>query len=213
MKFFRWFQKHIKDEFVKYSRNEGYRARSACKLLQILENFPMLKKSLKIDGVRIVDLGAAPGSWCQVLTNFVPPSAKIVAIDLLPIKPIEQVQTIVHDFSSNSAHDLISKAFKSNSDRLNIQLVVSDLCANISGNSCIDNNNNLQLWHLALKFVNSFVCLNGHFIMKYFESKEAANFRKTLEKYFDRVLVFKPAASRSESSEKYFICLNKNKNI
>jgi 23S rRNA (uridine2552-2'-O)-methyltransferase len=158
---------------------------------------------------RIIDLGAAPGSWSQVLSSLVRPTANIVAIDLLPIKPIHQVQTISLDFTSDNAFEMISEAFNCHSENLSANLIISDLCANLSGNSCIDSSNNLHLWKLALNFTNIALAPNGHFLLKFFESKESFCFRKSLEKYFNRVVVFKPLASRSVSSEKYFVCLNK----
>ena len=158
-------------------------------------------------------MGAAPGSWSQVLSNIVPPTAKIVAIDLLPIKPIKQVQTIALDFTADDSFKRISEAFGCDSKNLSVNLIVSDLCANLSGNSCVDNANNLLLWKLALNFTKTITSPNGHFLMKFFESKESSFFRNDLEKYFDRVVVFKPSASRSVSSEKYFVCLNKNRII
>lgn len=206
---FSWYHRHVKDEFVKCSRDQGFRARSAFKLLQILETFPQLYISAIKYDARIVDLGAAPGSWSQVLSNIVPPTTKIVAIDLLPIKPIKQVQTIAIDFTSDNAFKKISEAFGCESKNPNVNLIVSDLCANLSGNSCVDNSNNLFLWKLALNFANTITSPSGNFLIKYFESKESSFFRKDLEKYFDRVVVFKPSASRSVSSEKYFVCLNK----
>lgn len=206
---FSWYQRHIKDEFVKYSRDQGFRARSAFKLTQILETFPQLLTTVKKHDSKIVDLGAAPGSWSQVLSRLVPPTAKIVAIDLLPIEPIKQVKTISVDFTASNAFEIISEAFDYDSRNISVNLVVSDLCANLSGNTCVDNANNLHLWKLALNFTKTIIAPDGNFLMKFFESKESSCFRKDLEKYFDRVVVFKPFASRSVSSEKYFVCLNK----
>lgn len=208
--YYSWFQRHIKDEFVKSSKIQGYRARSAFKLIQILGAYPQLLKSLKKSNAKIIDIGAAPGSWSQVLANHASPSAKIVGIDLLPIKPIDRVQTFAFDFTSNDSVKIVSEAFSCGTDEQFVDFIVSDLCANLSGNSCIDNSKNLHLWELALKFVILILARDGHFIMKYFESNESILFRKNLESCFQRVFVFKPSASRNESSEKYFICLNKN---
>lgn len=170
---------------------------------------PRLLKSLKKSNAKIIDIGAAPGSWSQVLANYASPSAKIVGIDLLPIEKIDRVQTFAFDFTSGDSVRIVSEAFNCGTEQLYADFIVSDLCANLSGNSCVDNSKNLHLWELALNFVTLILAPDGHFVMKYFESNESIIFRKKLESSFNRVDVFKPSASRSESSEKYFICLNK----
>ena len=198
---------------MRHSQNQGFRARSAFKLLQILETYPELIRAIRKIDSKIVDLGAAPGSWCQVLTKFTSPTTKIVAIDLLPMEPIEHVKTVVLDFSSEYALKIIAEKFETDFKKVNLNLVTSDLCTNLSGNSCIDNLKNMELWELVLNFSDASISPNGHLVMKYFESKESVKFRKVLEKCFERVVAFKPTASRSESSEKYFICLNKKSPI
>lgn len=198
----------MSDEFVKSSRINGFRARSAYKLLQIIEKFPEIHSTIRASNSKIIDLGAAPGSWSQVLSHISGPSSKIVAIDLLQIEPLENVRFINLDFSNPSCFNILKHSFDLNSDLPFINLIVSDLCANISGNSCVDNSRNLELWERVLDFSNYNLKPKGHLILKYFESVEARRLRATLENKFERVIVFKPKASRSESAEKYYICLN-----
>ena len=206
-----WISRHINDQFVKSSRNDGFRARSAYKLLQIIEKFPQISLTARAQNSKIIDLGAAPGSWSQVLTQFSGPSSKIVAIDLLPMKPLENVRFFELDFINFSSFDVLKNEFGLNSDIASINLIVSDLCANLSGNSCVDNAKNLELWRHVLEFSNVILQPQGHLILKYFESTEAKHLRTELERKFEKVSVFKPKASRSESAEKYFVCLYNKK--
>ena len=203
-----WISRHVKDEFVKFSRTNGYRARSAYKLLQIIEKFPQINSSIREQNSKIIDLGAAPGSWAQVLSQFSDSSSKIVALDLVPIKPLENVQFINLDFTKSSSFKILREAFDLKSDIPFVNLVVSDLCVNLSGNSCVDNAKNFELWKRVLEFSNYILKSKGHLILKYFESEEAKRLRIEFENKFESVIVFKPKASRSESAEKYFICLN-----
>lgn len=126
--------------------------------------------------------------------------------------PIAQVQIITLDFACRNALSVLNNELEKTfgiTGHKNIDLVVSDLCVNLSGNSCVDNANNLLLWELAFELCCQILMNKGHFVIKYFESQESIHFRRALEQNFDRVDVFKPKASRSESSEKYFICINK----
>lgn len=202
--------RHINDYYVKNSVHHGFRARSAFKLLQIFDSFPQIVSSIRGNNKAIVDLGSSPGSWSQVLSQYSSPSSIIVAIDLLPMKPINRVQFVSMNFTSEDAFITLKSLLKDGDNQFPVNLIVSDLCANLSGTAWIDNQKNLQLWNLALSFSILHLSENGHFILKYFESPVAQSFRKELEKNFERVSVFKPKASRAESSEKYFICLNKS---
>lgn len=160
----------------------------------------------------IVDLGSAPGSWSQILSLYSSPYSKIIAIDLLPMLPLDRVQFVNLDFTTENAIFVLNSILKQSNNNHIVKLVVSDLCANLTGNALIDVHNNLNLWNCALKFSILHLSEKGHFIIKYFESVEAQLFRKKLESQFDRVIVFKPSSSRTESSEKYFICLYRKKN-
>ena len=200
---------------MKKSVDKGFRARSAFKLLQIFDKYPQIIKTVSNPESAIVDLGAAPGSWSQILSIYKNPSSKIVAIDLLPIMPLDGVNFIKMDFTAASAVNILNENLNNSNSGHNhvLKLIVSDLCANLSGNSCVDNQRNFWLWNCALEFAVSNLTVKGHFILKYFESSEANQFRKFLEPNFESVSVFKPKASRAESSEKYFVCLfKKNKN-
>ena len=192
---------------MRSSRSHGFRARSAYKLLQIIEKFPQISSTIRAKNSKIIDLGAAPGSWSQVLSQFSSPSSKIVAIDLLQISPLENVRFIKLDFTQISSFQILREEFGANSDNISINLVVSDLCANLSGNSCVDNSNNFELWRRVFEFSDYILQPGGHLILKYFESVEAKKLRIDLEKKFEKVIVFKPKASRTESAEKYFVCL------
>lgn len=194
-------QRHVSDEFVRDSKADGYRARSAYKLLQILQNHPTITTTLRAPRACIMDLGAAPGSWCQVLSQKSAPDATIIAIDLLPIVDIPKVCAIQCDFAQFSTHREAEALSKKS-----FSLVFSDLCANMSGNSCTDRWANFGLWTQAFEFASRHLTGNGHFVIKVFESPEAEQFRKGLKDHFAKVTAFKPKASRSASSEKYLVC-------
>lgn len=206
-----WLSRHVNDEFVKSSKIEGFRARSAFKLLQILDKYPQLLKPIKKPNSSIIDLGAAPGSWSQAIISRASATATVLAVDLLPLEPMPKVKTLKLDFTAHDSLQILAIELKCDEkEEQNVDLIISDLCANLTGNSCVDNANNLNLWELAFKLTCGILVKNGHFVIKYFESQESIRFRRDLEKSFNQVHVFKPKASRSESSEKYFICLNKN---
>lgn len=204
--------RHLKDSYVKSSRNNGFRARSAYKLIQIIEKFPQIYSTIIADNSYFIDLGAAPGSWSQVLSDLCHSKSKILAIDLLPMEPIKKVQLLNLDLSNQTGVDFLKETITKSFGLNQINLVVSDLCTNLSGNSIVDNSKNFYLWNLVLDSANNHLQPKGHLILKYFESCEANVLKKILENSFDQVVVFKPKASRAESAEKYFVCSYKKPN-
>jgi 23S rRNA (uridine2552-2'-O)-methyltransferase len=196
---------------VKNSTKEGFRARSAYKLLQIFSEYPQLITDVttSTSSANIFDLGASPGSWCQVLSKKFIKDAKIIGIDLLPLRHLENVTSVIADFSQENIIELLLNAQLITKNKYFADLVVCDLCANISGNSCIDNNNNFALWQKALNFTKLALKPKMHFLIKVFDSNEADQYFSSLRENFKQIIIFKPKASRKESSEKYFICLNK----
>lgn len=186
---------------------EGFRARSAYKLIQIIEKYPELKRTLSLPGSKYIDLGAAPGSWCQVISKYADSNAKIIGLDLLPIDPIPSVKTYCCDFTTVNFKDTLLQEDQNNP----FDIVFSDLCCNISGNSCLDNYKNYSMWLQVLQFSDIYLKKSGHFVIKVFESNELTKFMAEIKTKFGKTAIYKPKASRTESSEKFIVCLNKLK--
>ena len=194
----RWLAEHRSDEFHKKSKQDGYYARSAYKLLNINDKFNIFKK------VRFVlDLGASPGSWLQVtsskLKNFNP---KIMGVDRKKIKPVEDVKHLHMDVYSDQLEEEIRSYFTKG-----IDLVLSDLAPNTSGNKTLDSGRSIDLVMRAYDISRPFLRLKGKFIAKLFQCAEMNEIKRRLEKDFERVQFFKPKASRQHSRELFVIAL------
>lgn len=205
-----WIQRHVSDEFVRNSRLEGYRARSAYKLIEIIDKIPQLQSCIMRPNSVFADLGAAPGSWSQVLSKLSHESATILAIDRLPIRSIPKTFSITNNLLSITHND-IEKVLstKLNSQNSYFDIVLSDICTDISGNSITDNARNAELWTSVLDFAKTFLKQNQHLVLKVFDSSELNAFKTYTLAYFKSIKTHKPKSSRSESSERYLICLNK----
>lgn len=205
-----WIQRHVSDEFVRSSRLEGYRARSAYKLIEIIDKIPQLQSCIMRPNSVFTDLGAAPGSWSQVLSKLSHESATILAIDRLPIRSIPKTFSITNNLLSITHND-IEKVLstKLNSQNLYFDIVLSDICTDISGNSITDNARNAELWTSVLDFAKTFLKQNQHLVLKVFDSSELNAFKTYTLAYFKSIKTHKPKSSRSDSSERYLICLNK----
>lgn len=205
-----WIKRHVSDEFVRNSRMEGYRARSAYKLLQIIEKFPLINEAISRPNSMFADLGAAPGSWSQVLAKNSHSSSKILAIDRLKMNPLEKTIFVQEDFSLLQ-DDIIFNDFIIQKDgKVSIfDIVLSDICVELSGNAIVDNSRNSELWSLVLNFCTKYLKSNQHLLIKVFDSGEMIKFKENVRNMFNKVQVYKPRSSRSESSETYLICLQK----
>jgi 23S rRNA (uridine2552-2'-O)-methyltransferase len=192
---------HVTDEFVRRAKQEGYRSRSAYKLLEILD-----KDKLVRAGMTVVDLGAAPGGWSQVLAPIV--SAKggqVIALDLLEMEPLRGVVAIRGDFSEDSTLKLLENHLGDRS----IDLVVSDMAPNISGVGLVDQARSIHLAELALEFARERLKTGGDLLVKVFQGSGLDEFRKALSGAFGSVAVRKPKASRDRSSEIYLLARGK----
>lgn len=190
----RWYQKHVKDPFVKKANKEGMRSRAAYKLLEIQK-----KKKIVQKGDSVVDLGSSPGAWSEALVSLVGKPGKVVACDLLEMKPIKGVAFIQGDFLDPLVQEKIAKVC----DRY--QVVVSDMAPNLTGNPLLDQANMADLIEMVLVFSSSYLIEGGSCIVKGFHGERFEELLKLFRKSFKRVKVFKPEASRSESKEIYFI--------
>ena len=187
-----------RDQYRRLAKDQGYRARSAYKLLQINRSYNILKK-----GDKVVDLGCAPGGWLQVAVKEVRPSGKVIGIDLKPVTPV--VDAIILQGSIEDP-DMLSKIEEILGSKADV--VLSDLAPNVSGVWDIDHARQISLSTIALQFTQRLLRIGGSSVFKVFEGDMLKEFRSELDRNFGKVFLSKPSASRQESSELYIICLN-----
>ncbi|MFA5664667.1 RlmE family RNA methyltransferase [Castellaniella sp.] len=196
-----WVQRHIQDPYVKMAQQKGYRARAAFKLIQLLEGESLLRP-----GALVVDLGATPGSWSQVVRERLTGAqgqiqGRILALDLLPMEPVAGVEFIQGDFRDEAVLQQLR-------DRLAgqpVDLVISDMAPNLSGVASADAARMEHVCELALEFACQHLHPRGALIMKAFHGSGFSQIVQAFKQHFVRVLERKPAASRSESAETYLI--------
>jgi 23S rRNA (uridine2552-2'-O)-methyltransferase len=195
-----WMHEHVTDTYVRRAKQDGYRSRSAYKLLEIVQ-----KDKLVRAGMTVVDLGAAPGGWSQVLAPLVGANGQVIALDLLEMHPLRGVVAIRGDFSDQSTLKLLEVQV---GDR-GIDLVVSDMSPNISGVGLVDQARSIHLAELALEFACKHLKPGGVLLVKVFQGAGLDEFRRQLSLVFSSVAVRKPKASRDRSSEIYLLARGK----
>lgn len=191
-----WLKRHLSDPYVRKASAQGYRARSAFKLLEIVE-----RERLALPGHIVVDLGAAPGSWSQVLAERVGKSGRVVAVDLLEVAAIPGVTVIQGDFREEAVLKQLEDALEGGK----IDLVVSDMAPNISGVRSADQARSIHLCELALEFAKSHLNPRGAFLVKAFQGSGYPEFLAAMKRAFVSVASRKPGASRGESKEMYLL--------
>jgi len=192
----RWLAEHFDDPYVKKAQQRGFRSRAAFKLLEMDAKYSFLHK-----GLRVVDLGSAPGSWAQVVSELLGSTGQIIALDILPMKPLENVTIIQGDFTEHEALNAIETAL---GDSL-ADLVLSDMAPNMSGMGAVDQPRAMYLAELALEFAEQWLIPGGSFIVKVFQGEGFDNYVERARSIFEKVQVRKPAASRPRSREVYVL--------
>ena len=187
-----WMSEHVSDSFVKQAQKDGYRSRAAYKLIEIDEKYNLLKKNMNV-----IDLGSAPGSWSQVAAKRAGPKGRVIALDLLEMQPIKNVEFVQGDFRDNKV--LIEVESKLNNSE--IDLVISDMAPNISGIKVVDQSAAIYLNELALEFSCNWLKPNGHLLVKSFIGADFDSFVNSVKPFFKKVLRIKPSSSRDRSSE------------
>jgi len=195
-----WMKEHVNDFFVKQAKKEGYRSRAAYKLLEIDAQDRLFK-----EGMVVVDLGAAPGSWTQVALHKVGSRGKVIAFDILEMHPLSGVTLIKGDFREESAIIELDQELGGQSP----DLVISDMAPNMSGIAFSDQAKSMYLADLALAFANERLNRGGNFLVKVFQGRDFDQFLRDMRSSFGRVLVRKPKASRDRSNEVYLLGLEK----
>ena len=192
-----WVNKQRRDTYVRQSKVDGYRARSAYKLKEIDEKFKIFK-----GGMSVVDIGAAPGSWSQYVAKVVK-SGKIISIDLKEMEKIENTLQIQGDFTSADTQDQIKEYLKKKPD-----VVMSDMAVNTTGIKNIDSIQTGELCKEAMVFSKDVISEKGFFISKIFMGSTFNEIVALGKKIFKEVKVFKPKSSRKDSKESFIICKN-----
>ncbi len=196
----KWLKDHVKDAYVQKAQKDGYRSRAAYKLLEIDERHRLFKK-----GLAVIDLGAAPGGWSQIAANRVGQDGQVIAIDLLKMKPIPQVEVMQGDMTDPVAVKIIEETLKKPCG-----LVISDMAPNITGIRDLDQAQAVRLWGLALEFACVHLRPKGNFLIKVFQGDGFEAFLKEVKESFEQVTVHKPKASRNQSREVYIVAKNAN---
>ncbi|HEX7032211.1 MAG TPA: RlmE family RNA methyltransferase [Nitrososphaera sp.] len=187
-----------KDQYRRLAKDQGYRARSAYKLLQLNKSYHVLKRHAKV-----VDLGCAPGGWLQVAAKEVGPAGRVVGIDIKPVEPVTGAIVLQGSIEDPAMMEKVAIALDGKADT-----VLSDLAPNVSGIWEVDHARQISLSTIALNFARQVSRHGGSAVFKVFEGDMLREFRVELGKSFGRVLLSKPSASRQQSSELYIVCLD-----
>ncbi|KAJ2744946.1 hypothetical protein GGI20_002553 [Coemansia sp. BCRC 34301] len=200
----RYMNRQIQDPFVRLAKAEQFRARSSFKLIEIIDKHRLVPKS---SNTCVVDCGAAPGGWSQVIARRFETSGsteaapRIVAVDLIHMQPIPGVHIIQGDFLEQGVKDEVAAALGGR----RVGLVLSDMAPSFTGHYSTDAARTMNLCEDVLAFAHQFLACGGSLVLKFFMGGGEAELRKALKESFDRVVVEKPDASRKQSSEQYFV--------
>ena len=195
-----WLERQLNDPYVKEARKKGYRSRAAFKLAELDDQLKFLKP-----GQFVVDLGAAPGGWCQVVAERTKPlqsGGKIVAIDYLDMAPIDGTIIFKHDFTADDAPELLKKALGGEAD-----IVLSDMAWPTTGHKQTDHLRIIALLEMAYDFAVDVLKPNGVFIAKVFQGGSVNDVLNLMKKDFEKVKHVKPKASRADSAEIYVVAM------
>ena len=190
-----WVNKQRRDTYVKQSKIDGYRARSAYKLKEIDEKFKVFK-----GGMQVIDIGAAPGSWSQYVSKVVK-NGKIISIDLKDVDSIKGVIQIKGDFT-----DLLVQNEIKNNIKKNVDAVISDMAVNTTGIKNLDAIQTGELCIEAMNFSKEIISIDGYFISKIFMGGTFNEIVAEGKRIFKEVKVFKPKSSRKDSKESFIVC-------
>ena len=189
-------QRHVSDPFVKKAQLDGYRSRSAYKLIELNEKDRLIRP-----GMRIMDLGSAPGGWSQVAGKLVGAKGRVLATDILPMEPIKNVDFIQGDFTEEAVVTQLLEWLGGG----RFDLIISDIAPNITGIDSADQASSMYFLELALDTVRQTLKPGATFVAKMFQGSGSDDYVKDLRTSFEKVLIRKPAASRAQSREVYII--------
>lgn len=187
---------HFDDEYVKMAQARGYRSRAVFKIKEIQERDNFIKP-----GMNVVDLGAAPGGWSQFVRPIIGKKNKLIALDILVMETIDGVDFIQGDFRD----DTILTQLLTLLDNAPVNLVLSDMAPNMSGNKAVDQPSSMYLAELALDTAKALLVEGGGFLVKVFQGDGFDAFYKDVQKHFAKTVIRKPKASRPRSNEVYIL--------
>lgn len=193
-----WMKEHIDDYYVQQAQKDGYRSRAAYKLLEINQ-----KTGLIQNGMTVVDLGSAPGSWSQVAGQLVGGQGRLIASDILPMDHLDNVTFIQGDFREQAVFDEIMAQVGNQK----VDVVLSDMAPNTSGVTAVDQPRMMYLCELAVEFAQAVLKDNGALIMKVFQGEGSAQLRVNMQQKFSKIKSIKPESSRSRSKEMFWVAI------
>ncbi len=196
-----WLARQKKDKYVQAARKEGYRSRASYKLLELQNKYDFLKP-----GMKVVDLGAAPGGWSQVVIKIIGEKGCLWALDILPIEPIYNVEIIQGDFTTQEVHDELASSLGKEA----LDWVISDIAPNMSGCSAVDQPKSMGLLENVWYFAKQHLKSNGGLLFKAFQGEGLDQFINDLKKHFKSVVIRKPDSSRPKSKEIYVLARGYN---
>ncbi len=202
----KWILRHMKDSYVKLSNEEGYRSRSAYKLIEINKKFHILNKHSNV-----LELGSFPGGWSQVLSQeliFKDSKSNIIAVDIKKMDSIHGVIFVHGDFLDIDIQNKIEELIK-NFSSFRLNLILSDIAPNFSGNKHVDQLKMMNMFENIIKYALNMLTSKGNFVAKIFHSSIDDSLKYLLKKKFQQVKFFKPKSSRKESEEIYLVALGK----
>lgn len=188
--------RHLSDPFVKQAQKDGYRSRSAYKLIELNEKDRLIRP-----GMRIMDLGSAPGGWSQVAGKLVGRKGRVLATDILPMDALANVDFIQGDFTDEAIVQQLLAWLEGGK----FDLIISDIAPNITGIAMADQASSMYFLELALDTVLKTLKPGATFVAKMFQGSGSDQYLKELRQHFEKVLIRKPAASRKESREVYLV--------
>ncbi len=192
----RWLTEHFNDQYVQQAQKQGYRSRAVFKLEEIHRRDRILRP-----GMTVVDLGAAPGGWSQYASTLVQPGGKVIAVDILPMDPLPEVTFLQGDFARDETWQILQAL----TGETKVDLVLSDLAPNMTGNRSVDQPRAMLLAELALEASEHLLAPGGSFLTKLFHGEGFETFQRRLRQCFHKVVTRKPKASRPRSREVYLL--------
>lgn len=192
----RWLKEHFSDPYVKSAQQKGYRSRAAFKLIEIQNKDKIIQS-----GMTVIDLGAAPGGWSQILSEWVGKKGKIIALDILPMDDLPDVHFILGDFREADIFEQVLLALGDNK----ADVVLSDMAPNTSGQASVNQPRAMYLAELSFELAKKTLKKQGCLVVKVFQGEGIDAFIKALKGAFKQVLIRKPDASRSRSRESYLV--------
>ena len=194
----KWLKEHFKDPFVQRAMKEGYRSRASYKLLEIQQKDHLIRP-----GMRVLDVGAAPGGWTQVAAPLIGKKGRLVAVDRLPMDPVADAVVICGDVYEDAVLAACRDALPGGAD-----LIMSDMAPNMSGIASVDQARAMDLAELALDMAQRWLVPGGSLLIKVFMGSGAEDLRRALRQDFKKIVVRKPEASRARSTEQYWLALD-----